>query len=133
MAQSDLDKTLKRLKVTIKVAELTETPARGFSAENRTWRVSLTREVKDQEKPARFTMTMVSPTEPTIDDVMTTLAEDTQAGNMTLWDFAESFGLPNRTAKEKAVVERIYKITKRAGGRIRRFFGDAWVKFSTAA
>lgn len=130
MAQSDLEKTLKRLKVTMKVTELTETPARGFTPGTRSWRISLTRELKDQEKPARFTMTMLSPTEPTIDEVMATLSEDTQAGDMKLWDFAQSFGFAKA---DKALTERAYKTAKRASGRIRRFFGDAWSRFSAAA
>lgn len=130
MAATELEKTLKRLKVTMKVTELTETPARGFTPGTRSWRVTLSRELKDQEKPTRFTMTMLSAKEPTIDDVMTTLSEDTQAGDMTLWDFAQSFGFAKA---DKALTERSYKTAKRASGRIRRFFGDAWAKFSAAA
>jgi hypothetical protein len=127
---TDNEKTLKRLKVTIKVTEITETPARGFMPGIRSWRVSLSRELKDQEKPTRFTMTMLSAKEPTIVDIMATLLEDAQAGDMNLWEFAQTFGFAK---VDKVLTERTYKTAKRASGRIRRFFGDVWTKFSSAA
>ena len=123
MATNELEKTLIRMKITMTSKELPGTPARGFSPSVRNWRATLTREIKGEEKPLRLTLTILSPTEPTLPTVVQCLTEDIEAGELTLWDFAHQF---NR-GKIDPATEHMYVTCKRTGSRARRFFGDSKV------
>lgn len=120
---NELEKTLSRMKVTIKAKELPGTPARGFSSNVRTWRTTLTKEVKGEEKPLKLTLTILSPSEPTLPTVIQCLAEDIEAGELTLWDFAQQF----TKGKTDEAAENMYATCKRTGTRARKFFGDSKV------
>jgi hypothetical protein len=122
MATTELEKTLNRMKVTLKAIELAGTPARGFTANTRSWRVTLTRPTKDTEKPLRLTITILSAAEPTINDVIQCLTEDIEAGELSLWDFAQKYN-----EGETKEVEVQYKTCQRTSARARRFFGDGKV------
>ena len=121
MAQTELEKTLNRMKVTLKATELAGTPARGFSSAIRTWRVTLTREVKGEEKPLKLTLTLVCPVEPTLEAVVQCIQDDIADSDLTLWAFAQSYGIKG---KSDAAIEAMYKTCKRVEARARRFFGD---------
>jgi hypothetical protein len=123
MATNELEKTLNRMKVTLKARELPGTPARGFSPNVRNWRVTLTREVKGEEKPLKLSLVLLSPNEPTLPEVVECLASDIDAGELSLWDFAQEF---NRGKTDQGT-ERMYQTCKRTGSRARRFFGDSKV------
>jgi len=121
---NELDKVLSRLRVTIKSREVIITPARGFPAGSRLWRVSLERAVKGEEKPLRLSLTLLAPDEPTPTDVVGCLARDVESGELSLWDF----GLAHNDGKTDPQTERMHKTCKRSGLRVKRFFGDWWTK-----
>jgi len=121
MAQSELEKTLSKLKVTLKATELAGTPARGFSSTIRTWRVTLTREVKGEEKPLKLTLTLVDPVEPTLEAVVQCIQDDIADSDLTLWAFAQTYGIKGKADK---ATEAMYKTCKRVEARARKFFGD---------
>lgn len=121
---TELEKVLSRLKVTLKARELVGTPARGFTPGVRCWRVSLERELKGSDKSLKLSMIVLSATEPTASQVMGCLIRDVESGELSLWDFAQAYGNGN-TDEE---TERRHKTCKRIGPRVRRFFGDGWVK-----
>ena len=126
MATTELDKTLNRMKVTAKVTELPGTPARGFSLTVREWRVTLSKEVKGEDKPLKLTLTMLSPAEPTMAMVVQCLAEDIEASELSLWDFAQQYS----KGKVDPGMELMHKTCKRTGARVQRFFGDSWVRLT---
>ncbi|HEX6826545.1 MAG TPA: hypothetical protein VF077_09555 [Nitrospiraceae bacterium] len=121
---TELEKVLNRLKVTVKARELVGTPARGFAPGIRCWRVSVDREVKGSDKTSKLPMVILSATEPTVEQVMTMLIRDVEAGEMTQWDFAQAYC--NGVDDEQT--ERMHKTCKRIGPRVHRFFGDGWAK-----
>ena len=123
MAQSELEKTLSRMKVTLKATELAGTPARGFSSSVRNWHVTLSREIKGEEKPLRLTLNILSAGEPTMDSIIQCLIEDIEASTLTLWEFAQDY---NR-GKTDTATERMYTTCKRASARAQKFFGDSKV------
>jgi hypothetical protein len=108
---TELENILNRMKVSLKATELAGTPARGFSASVRNWRVTLTKKLKDEEKPLRLTLNILSAEEPTILSVIECLISDIEAGELSMWDFAQEY---NRTCK-------------RTCARAKRFFGDTRV------
>ena len=126
---NELDKVLSRLRVTIKSREVIITPARGFPAGSRLWRVSLERAVRGEEKPLRLSLTLLANDEPTPADVVGRLARDVESGELTLWDF----GLAYNGGKTDPQTERMHKSCKRIGPRVKRFFGDGWAKVATQA
>lgn len=119
---TDLEKTLKRMKVSVKTTELAATPACGFTPASRPWRVTLSRE--EGEKTSKLTVTILSGETPNVDNVITCLASDVEYSTYTLWDFAQTFN----GGKNDEGTERMYKTCKRVGSRIKRFFGDSWPK-----
>lgn len=121
MATTELEKTLSRMKVTIKAKELPGTPARGFSPSVRTWRTTLVREIKGEEKPLKLTLTILSPVEPTLSTVVECLTKDIEAGELTLWDFAQEFN----KGKTDEATENMYATARRTASRAQRFFGDS--------
>ncbi len=121
---NELDKMLSRLRVTVKSREVIITPARGFPAGLRLWRVGLERAVKGEEKPLRLSLTLLSPDEPTTADVVRCLARDVESGELSLWDFGIAFN----KGKTDPATERMHKTCKRIGPRVKRFFGDGWAK-----
>lgn len=123
---NELDKVLSRLHVTIKSRELVGTPSRGFTSGLRCWRVGLERTVKGAEKPLRLSLTVLSTDEPTSADVVRYLTSDVQSGELTLWDFALAYG----NGKTDAQTESMHKTCKRIGPRVKRFFGEGWVKLA---
>lgn len=126
---NELEKVLSRLRVTIKSREVIITPARGFPAGSRLWRVSLERAVKGEEKPLRLGLTLLAPNEPTAADVVASLARDVESGELSLWDFGLAFG----NGKTDPATESMHKTCKRIGPRVKRFFGDGWAKVVTQA
>jgi len=126
MATTELDKALHRMKVTVKVIELAGTPARGFSLNVRTWRITLSKEVKGEDKPLKLTLTMLSPAEPTMAMVVQCLADDIENGELSLWDFLQQYS----KGKNDPGIELMHKTCKRTGARVQRFFGDSWVKLT---
>lgn len=128
MAITDLEKTLRRMKVTLKAVELAATPAHGFSPAERLWRCTLSRDV-GEEKPARLTLTITSTNEPGLDEVITRLNQDVQDAEMTLWDFAQEYS----KGKTTIGTESMYKMCKRISSRAQRFFGESWTKVSLKA
>lgn len=118
---TEMEKTLNRMKVSLKAIELAGTPARGFSPSVRTWRVTLSREIKGKEKPLKLTLTILSASMPTVDNVVECITEDIGDADMTLWDFAQAHGDKGKTSE---AVERMYKTCKRTESRARKFFGD---------
>lgn len=125
----DLDRMLKRMKVTAKAVELGGTPACGFTPNARPWRVTLTREIKGEEKPLKLTVVILSGTEPTVSNVITCLLGDIEYSQLSLWDFAQEFN----EGKTNEATERMYKSCKRVAPRTKRFFGDLLDKLSKAA
>lgn len=123
MAATELEKTLNRMKVTVKATELAGTPARGFTPTQRNWRVTLSKEVKD-DKPLRLTLTMLSADEPTVSTVVQCLADDIEDSELSLWDFAQQY---NKGKTDKSV-ERMHVTCKRIAPRVKRVFGDSWNK-----
>jgi len=121
---NELDRVLSRLRVTIKSREVIITPARGFPAGSRLWRVSLERAVKGEEKPLRLSLTLLTPDEPTATEVVGCLARDVEAGELLLWDFGIAFN----KGKTDPQTESMHKTCKRIGPRVKRFFGDGWAK-----
>jgi hypothetical protein len=123
---NELEKTLSRLRVTIKSREVLITPARGFPAGLRLWRVSLERAVRGEDKPLKLTLTLLSKEKetPTAAEVIGCLANDVEAGEMSLWDF----GLAYNNGKTDPHAESMHKTCKRIGPRVKRFFGDGWAK-----
>jgi hypothetical protein len=114
MAATELEKTLKRMKVTIKTVEQPGTPSRGYLPNARPWRVILSRENKDNpERPLRLTFTLLSPTEPDLSMALQCLAGDVENSEMTLWEFAQEF---NRGKTDKGT-ERMLKCCKQTAGR----------------
>lgn len=124
MALSELERTLNRMKITIKATELPGTPARGFSTNIRNWRVILTRAPKSDEKALKLSLVILSSDEPTLETVVQCLAEDIEAAELTLWDFAQAFNKANK-GKADPTTERMYKTCKRTGSRAQKFFGDS--------
>lgn len=121
---TELDTVLKRLKITFKSREQAGTPSRGFPPGSTLWRVTLEREVKGAEKPMRFVFGLLSPTEPTTEQVVKVLLGDVEAGELSPWDFAQAFN----GGKVDEPAERAHKVCKRVGPRVKRFFGDGWPK-----
>ena len=126
MATTELDKTLNRMKVTMKAVELAGTPARGFSPTVRNWRVTLTKEGKGDDKPQKLTLVILSANEPTLAMVVETLAKDISDSEMTLWDFAQEYN----KGKTGPNIELMHKTCKRIVPRIRKFFGESWGKLA---
>ncbi len=127
MAATELEKTLKRMKVNVKATELVATPACGFSPNSRPWRVTLSREVED--KTVKLTVTLLSGKEPDPGTVVKCLAADVETCELTLWDFAQEY---NQGETDEAT-ERMYKSCKRVGSRVKRFFGTSWSNVSNKA
>lgn len=126
---SELEKVLSRLRVTVKSREVIITPARGFPTGSRLWRVSIERAVKGEDKPQRLALTLLSTDEPSLTDVVKCLTRDVEAGELSLWDFAQAFG-DGKTDKQ---TENMHKSCKRIGPRVKRFFGDGWAKVANYA
>jgi len=122
MAQTELEKTLKRMKVTIKVTEQAGTPARGFMPNARPWRVMLSRENKDDDKPLRLTFVILSPNEPDLSMAMQALAGDIEGGDMSPWEFAQEFN----KGKIDPGAERMHRTCKQTANRVRRLLGNSW-------
>jgi hypothetical protein len=120
---NELEKTLRKMRVSIKAVELAGTPSRGFSSEIRTWRVTLTREPKGDEKALKLSLTIISANEPNLTMVVECLADDIEAGELSQWDFTQQF---NRGENDQAT-ERMYVTCKRTCSRAKRFFGDSKV------
>jgi hypothetical protein len=125
----DLEKTLKRMKVTLKSIEQPTTPGHGFTPATRSWRVTLTRERRSEEKPLKLTFILLSPTEPNMTSVVQGLMADVEDCELSLWEFAQQYG----KGKTDEPNETMYKHVRRMGARITRFFGESWVKVSNAA
>lgn len=121
---SEFDKTLSKLSITFASKELTGTPAQGFTAGQRYWRVSLARKMRGEDKPLRLTLTLVSPQEPNAKEVVKALAGDIRAAELSLWDFAQTF--VNGEMGEGT--ERMHKNAKRIKPRVAKFFGEQWGK-----
>lgn len=121
---SELEKTLKRMRVNLKATQLIATPACGFSPTARPWRITLTRDQKEGEKPLKLTITMLSGTPPGIETVVKCLITDTKNCELTLWDFAQEFN----QGETNEGTEHMYKTCKRLATRVQRFFGDSWDK-----
>lgn len=117
---TELEKTLKRMRVTIKTVVLIATPARGFLPESRLWRVTLAKNV--DEKTIKLVLNMLSKDSPTATEIIKCLIDDTEASELKLWDFAQEFN----EGKTDAATEDMHKACKRIGPRIRRFFGNSW-------
>jgi hypothetical protein len=128
MAQTELEKTLKRMKISLKAVELVATPACGFAPSSRPWRCTISRETGG-DKPLRLTITVLSGTEPTLDIVIKCLVTDVETCELSLWDFAQEHNDGN-TDKP---TERMYKSCKRVGSRVKRLFGDSWPKIVNKA
>jgi hypothetical protein len=126
---TEFDKVFGKLGVTLKFREHAGTPARGFTLGSRCWRVSLERNVKGADKPLRLSVTMFAPDEPTPSQVVLCLANDVAAGELSLWDFAQSFNKGN-TDKQ---TEHMHATCKRFGPRVKRFFGEGWAKLAASA
>ena len=120
---TELENILNRMKVSLKATELAGTPARGFSASVRNWRVTLTKKLKDEEKPLRLTLNILSAEEPTILSVIECLISDIEAGELSMWDFAQEYNR-GRTGEG---VELMYRTCNRTCARAKRFFGDTRV------
>jgi hypothetical protein len=118
---NEIENTLNRMKVSLKATELAGTPARGFSSSIRYWRVTLSKKVKDEEKPLRLTLSILAAEEPSMSKVIECLAADIEAGELSMWDFAQEY---NRGRTDEAT-ERMYQTCKRTCTRARRFFGDS--------
>lgn len=127
MAATELVKTLKRLKVSVKSTELAATPACGFSPNSRPWRVTLSREVEG--KTLKLTVTVLSGNEPDLDTVVKCLVVDVETSEQTLWDFAQTY---NQGDSDEPT-ERMYKSCKRIGSRVKRFFGTSWQNVANKA
>lgn len=125
---SDLEKTLKRMKVTLKTVELITTPGHGFSPATRCWRVILSKDV-GEEKPVRLTFTMLSPKAPDIAEAILCLIRDIEDAEMNLWEFAQAY---NRGKTDEGT-ERMHKSCKRTVPRVNRFFGNSWNLVSNKA
>ena len=119
---TELEKTMSRMKVTLKVTETAGTPARGFTPIIRNWRAILTRELKGDEKPLKLALTIVSQVKPTVDSVIRSIRDDIEDGTMTLWDFAQAYGIKGKTDN---AVESMFKTCKRVSARAKKFFGDS--------
>jgi hypothetical protein len=125
---TELEKTLKRMKVSLKAVELIATPACGFAPNSRPWRCTLSRET-GEAKPLRLTVTVLSGTEPTLDTVIKCLVTDVETCELSLWDFAQEY---NQGSTDQST-ERMYKSCKRVSSRIKRLFGDSWTKVASKA
>lgn len=132
MNTNELTAVLSRMGVSLTAREIPGVPARAVLAGSRCWRVTLTRSVKGEEKPARLNIAYLAPpgehTKPTVSDVVQCLLSDVLAGEMTPWDFATSQGRPLT-----AEVENVHKTCRRMAPRVRKFFGDQWVKITGSA
>ena len=119
---TELEKIMSRMKVTLKVTEIAGTPARGFTPAIRNWRAILTRELKGDEKPLKLTLTIVSQVKPTVDSVIRSIRDDIEDGAMTLWEFAQAYGIKGKTDN---AVESMFKTCKRVSARAKKFCGDS--------
>jgi hypothetical protein len=126
---NELDKVLSRLRVTIKSREVITTPARGFPAGSRLWRVSIERAVRGEGKPLTLNLTLLAPNEPALVDAVGCLVRDVELGELSLWDFGLAFG----NGKTDPATERMHKTCKRIGPRVKKFFGDGWAKVANYA
>ena len=125
---SDLEKSLKRMKITLKTVEQLTTPGRGFTPTTRSWRVILSKDV-GEEKALKLSFIMLSAKEPDVVSVLTCLAKDIEDAKMTLWDFAQAY---NRGKTDEGT-ERMHKSCKRTAPRVNRFFGNSWNLLSNKA
>ena len=125
---SDLEKSLKRMKITLKTVEQLTTPGRGFTPITRSWRVILSKDV-GEEKALKLSFVMLSAKEPDVVSVLTCLAKDIEDAEMTLWDFAQAY---NRGKTDEGT-ERMHKSCKRTVPRVNRFFGNSWNLLSNKA
>jgi hypothetical protein len=125
----DLEKTLKRMKVTLKSIEQPTTPGHGFTPTTRSWRVTLTRERGAEEKPLKLTFVLLAPKEPDMTSVVQRLMADVEDSEFSLWEFTQQYN----KGKEDPATQQMYKHVRRMGARVARFFGESWVKVSKAA
>ena len=119
---TELEKTLNKMKVTIKVTEQPCSPARGFSPDARSWRVTLTKEIKGEEKPLKMTLVMLAKAEPTLDAVIDCINTDIDDSELTEWEFAQQY---SPRGKADMATESMYRACKRFAARAKRFFGDS--------
>lgn len=123
MVNEQLQKVLEKLNVTAKIREIPGVLAKGSIAA-RCWRVVLARPIKGEEKPKSLSVVYFAPSdegEPKLPEVVESLAKGVIAGEQTLWDFATTNGM-----SVKGDAERIHKVCKRIGPRVKKFFGDSW-------
>lgn len=125
---TELEKALKRAKVSIKSIALAATPARGYLPKSRPWRVTLSRDV-GEDKPLRLTLVVLSKDEPTAKNIIRWLIDDIEAGDLNLWEFAQTFN--NGTTDEST--EALHNTCKRVHRRVNRFFGELWGKVASKA
>ncbi len=125
---SDLDKTVKRMKVSLKATEQPTTPGHGFTLNTRCWRVILSRDTGG-EKPIKLTLTVLSAEEPTVSYIVNCLNKDIADSELTLWEFAQEHNDGNTNEP----TETMYKTCKRMAARVKRFFGESWVKVAAKA
>lgn len=119
---NELSKLLDRLGVSLVIKDMTSIPAR--TSTTRPWRTTLVRTIGrgKNAQELRYTTIMLTTIKPTTEEIVSCLLSDNDAGELKLWDFAQSF-------TEGATDERtecMHKACKRVGKRIKRFFGDEW-------
>jgi hypothetical protein len=121
---NELDKVISKLGITVKAREQPGTPSRGFPNGVTLWRVTLERKVKGEDKPIRLVLSLFTAAEPTTEQVLACLRNDLQAGELTLWDFAQAYNGGNTDG----TAERMHKASKRVAPRVKKFFGEGWPK-----
>lgn len=119
---TELIKLLDRLGVNLVVKDIPSIPARLTIT--RPWRTTLIRTIGrgKNAQELRYTTTMLSSTKPTTEEVVNCLLYDADAGELKLWDFAQSF--TGGAVNSQTEYQR--KACRKVGKRAKRFFGDEW-------
>lgn len=122
---AELQKALDKLGVKLAAKEIAgKLPTR---AAPQAWRVILTRKIGRGKEAVevRLTIQAYYPPEtgtPLASDVITCLAEETRAMDLSMWDLAQEMG----QTRPDAATEAAHNAAKKASQKARRFFGDQW-------
>jgi hypothetical protein len=119
----ELRTTLDKLGITVITKLVPSIPAR--EAPFQPWRVTLIRKIGRGKtaQEIRLTSTILSTAEPMVDEVVTCLIDDSKAGELKLWDFAQAYTVDGATDEK---TKARHQTCKKLGKRVQRFFGEIW-------
>ena len=119
----ELRTALDKLGVTVITKPVPSIPAK--EAPFQPWRVTLVRKIGRGKtaQEVRLTSTILSTAEPTVDEVVACLIDDTKAGELKLWDFAQAYTVDGATDEK---TKTRHQACKKLGKRVQRFFEETW-------